>query len=83
VKHAYSTPPWAEALAVEAEQNGETEKFVHLTDIYSMGCIRLMKMLRTEGAGQNRLYDYLQEQIQDAIRQVNGEFDAAVEARER
>ena len=48
-----------------------------------MGCIRLMKMLRTEGAGQNRLYDYLQEQIQDAIRQVNEEFDAAVEARER
>lgn len=83
MKHAYSTPPWAEALAVEAEQNGETEKFVHLTDINSMGCIRLMKMLRTEGAGQNRLYDYLQEQIQDAIRQVNGEFDAAVEARER
>jgi site-specific recombinase XerD len=62
-------------LAREAEQRGETGEFVHLTEIYSTGCNRLMKLLRAGKADRGRLTAYLKEQIESAIREVNEEWN--------
>jgi hypothetical protein len=57
-------------LAREAWRRGERGEFIHLADIYSMGCNRLIRLLRTEGAGQEQLAAFLEEQIQRAIGEV-------------
>lgn len=54
-------------LARQAGQNGETGEYVHLTEIYSTGCYRLMQLLRAGKADQGRLASYLREQIDSAI----------------
>lgn len=62
------------ALAWEAGQQAKVADYIYLTDIYGAGCVRLMKLLRDRQAGQDRLYDYIQEQIQIAVRDVNEEL---------
>ncbi len=53
-----------------AKQAETEEEYIHLVDLYSKGCSRLVRMLRTgQGGqgGQDRLFNYIQEQILLAI----------------
>ena len=40
---------------------------MQLTEIYSSGCKRLMRLLKAEGGSKGRLGEYIREQIQKAI----------------
>ena len=57
-------------LAEEAKENGEVQETMHLTEIYSNGCSRLMRLLRAEGANKGQLAELVQEIHNDAIRSV-------------
>jgi hypothetical protein len=61
-------------LAREAEQKGETGEYIHLTDLYSMGCNRLMRQLRAGKAEQGRLAAYLRKMFDEALREVQEEW---------
>ncbi|MEW5872977.1 MAG: hypothetical protein AB1894_27200 [Chloroflexota bacterium] len=58
------------ALAREAEERGDTGEFVHLTEIYSQGCSRLMRLLRAGKAERGRVAVYLRELLEQAIQGV-------------
>jgi site-specific recombinase XerC len=52
-----------------------TREYIHLVDIYGLGCMRLSKLLKIEGGdGEGRLERYLRAGIDQAIRQVNQEL---------
>ena len=57
-------------LAGEAEQKGETGEYIHLTDIYSSGCNRLMKLLRAGAGEQGRLTAYVMGELERALEEV-------------
>ncbi len=57
-------------LAEEAEQKGETGRYIHLTDIYSIGCNRLMKLLRMGEAEQGRLAAYVMGELESVLEEV-------------
>jgi hypothetical protein len=59
------------ALASEAHTVREQVRY---TDIYGQGCVRLVRLLKAERAAQGRLADYLREEIDQAILEVNAEF---------
>jgi hypothetical protein len=61
-------------LAREAEQKGETGEYIHLTNIYSIGCYRLMKLLRTGETEQGRLAAYLKELFEKALEEVQEDW---------
>ncbi len=61
-------------LAEEAEQKGETGEYIHLTDIYSSGCNRLMKLLRMGEAERGRLAAYVMEMIESELNEVRKEM---------
>jgi hypothetical protein len=63
------------ALAWQAQ---ETREYIHLTEIYNSGCVRLVRLLRLEGADQDRLTAYLREQIDQALDQVTRELDIRI-----
>jgi site-specific recombinase XerC len=56
-------------LASEAEQKGETGEYIYLTDIYSSGCNRLMRLLRAGEGDQGRLEAFLREGMESALRE--------------
>ena len=58
-------------LAIEAEK---TREHIRLVEIHSNGCERLVKLLRMEKMGTDRLETYLMEGIQRAIKEVNEEL---------
>ena len=58
-------------LAIEAE---ETREHIRLVEIHSNGCERLVKLLRMEKAGTDRLETFLKEGIQQAIKEVSQEL---------
>jgi site-specific recombinase XerC len=66
------------ALAREAEQKCEAGEYIKLTEIYSIGCSRLMRLLRTEGSEQDQLTAYVNEQIDTAIREVQEEWNLSL-----
>jgi len=59
-------------LALEAEEPGE---YMQRTDIYNIGCNRLVRMLRTMGNDQDKVKTYLKDLLQEAIREVNKELE--------
>jgi site-specific recombinase XerC len=57
--------------AIEA---ADTRDYIHYGEIYSSNSVRLMKMLRMEGADGSRLDEYITEAIQQAIKGVMEEM---------
>jgi len=55
-------------LAIEA---GEAREQISLGEIYSSGCVRLVKLLRMERGDTDRLERYLRDGIDEAIRELN------------
>ncbi len=55
-------------LAEEAGENGDVGELIKLTEIYSMGCNRLVRLLRLSPA--KNLAEYLRAQIDQAISEV-------------
>ena len=51
-------------------------EYFHLADIYSEGCVRLVRLLKLQDAagGSGQLARYWQAQISAAIRQVSAEL---------
>ena len=65
-------------LAMQAETE---EEYIHLVELYSRGCSRLVRMLRTgQGGqgGQDRLFNYIQEQILLAIEATAKDWNLSV-----
>jgi len=60
-------------LAIETE---ETREHVCYVEIYSSGCVRLVKLLRIDRGDPSRLDKYLQDQIDQALQEVNEEWEA-------
>jgi site-specific recombinase XerD len=58
-------------LATEAEETGE---YIRLVEIYSSGCVRLMKLLRMEQPEGDQLAKFLQDTIQQAIKAIAEEW---------
>jgi hypothetical protein len=59
------------ALAMETV---EDEEYMHLAEIYSIGCNRLLGLLRAGRGDGNRLKNYVHEAIVTAIREVGKEL---------
>jgi len=59
------------ALAIETEEN---EEYVHLVEIYSIACNRLLGLLRVGLGDGDQLAVYLREQIERALRAVSEEL---------
>ena len=57
-------------LAGQAEQQGQVGEYIHLVDVYSQACNRLMRLLRASQAGQGRLEAYLREFLDSALQEV-------------
>ncbi len=58
-----------------AMQGIETREYLRVVDLYGLGCVRLARLLRIGGwDGDDRLERYLQDSIDEAIRQVNREL---------
>ncbi len=58
-----------------ALQTQETPETIRLVEIYGSGCVRLVRMLEKEGSNQGRLERYLQEAIDEAVREVTQEWE--------
>ncbi len=56
-----------------ALQTQETPETIRLVEIYGNGCVRLVRMLKKEGSNQGRLERYLQEAIDESVREVTQE----------
>ena len=57
-------------LALEAEEEGRAEDLMRYCEIYSLGCNRLVKLIRVRRAGRGRLRERLGEVISEAIDEV-------------
>jgi hypothetical protein len=58
-----------------AMQRIETREYLRLVDLYSLGCVRLARMLKIGGCDENgRLEKYLQNMIDEAIRELHREW---------
>jgi hypothetical protein len=57
-------------LAREARLKADPEDLVRSVDVYSSGCSRLMRLLRVEAAGGERLEVYFREVVQEVLREV-------------
>jgi hypothetical protein len=58
-----------------AMQGIETREYLRLLDLYGLGCVWLARLLRIGGCDNNeKLVRYLQNSIDEAIRQVNREL---------
>ena len=57
-------------LASEAKQQRQVGEYIHLVDVYSEACNRLMRLLRASQAGQGRLEAYLREFMDSALEEV-------------
>lgn len=58
-------------LAMKAQ---ETQDYIRLVDLYSSGCVRLVRLLKVGGEDQGRLARYMQKQIDLALRDVSKEL---------
>jgi len=55
-------------VAMEAEK---TEEAIRLAEIYSMGCIRLVRLLKMERSENSRWEEEIKEQIMESVREAN------------
>ena len=60
-----------------ALESAEDEDYMHLVEIYSIGCNRLVGLLRVGLGDADRLTVYLREQIERAIQEVGKELKIA------
>ncbi len=58
-------------LAIEAE---ETRDAIRYEEIYSSGCVRLVKLMRMEQTDAGRLEEYIRDSVDQAIREVTEEL---------
>ena len=58
-------------LAMETQ---ETQEYIRLVNLYSSGCVRLVRLLKMEGEDQGKLVRYLKEQLDRALREVSKEL---------
>jgi integrase len=59
-----------------AMQRIDTREYLRLVDLYGLGSVRLARLLRIGGCDENgRLERYLQNSIDEAIRQLNREWE--------
>ena len=58
-------------LAMESE---DTEEYIRMTEIYSSGCMRLVRLLKIEQAAGVQLEAYLQAVIEEVILDLNKEL---------
>ncbi len=58
-------------LGIEAQETGE---IIHMVEVYGLGCIRLMRLLKMEQAGAGNLEAFLRAEIDRAIHAVNIEM---------
>ena len=58
-------------LALKAET---VKDLVRYADVYGRGCLRLMRLLKAQGAAGGHLVEYLQESIDLAITEINEEW---------
>ena len=58
-----------------ARKTQETAVYIRLVEIYGNGCVRLVRMLKKEGSDHGRLERYLKEGIDQAISEVNQEWE--------
>lgn len=63
-------------LAMEEDDDRE---YCHLVEIFSVGCSRLVRLLRLDVQKYDRLQASIQEAISEALRQVNEEFRLGTE----
>jgi hypothetical protein len=61
-------------LAGEAVEQANSETLVNLADVYSLGCVRLAKMLRQSAGSRTRLAEFFHALIDQAIETVSAEF---------
>ena len=59
-------------LAIEPQTVKEQLRY---TEVYGRGCIRLVRLLKSEGAAQGSLADFLRKEIEETILEVNREWD--------
>lgn len=58
-----------------AMQGIETREYLRLVDLYSLGCVRLARLLKIGGCDENgRLERYIQNMIDEALRQLTREL---------
>jgi hypothetical protein len=62
------------ALAGDAGQQPAAGEYVHLVDVYSQGCNRLVRLLRTSRAAQDWLTVYVQQLVDDVLREVQKDW---------
>ncbi len=62
------------ALVCEAEQHGQIGEYIHLVDIYSTGCNRLMRLLAADQTGRGRLEAYLREMIDIVLKEAQADW---------
>jgi hypothetical protein len=60
--------------ARQAGEKGDIKEYIHLAEIYSTGCSRLMKLLKVEKEGGGRLAAQFRQQIQQVVREVGEEW---------
>jgi len=61
----------------EALECDEDEGYMHLAEIYSIGCHRLVGLMRVGLGDADRLTVFLREQMERAIREVGKEWKIA------
>ena len=57
-----------------ARETQEVPVYIRLVEIYGNGCVRLVRLLKREGSDHGRLRRYLNEMIDEAVREVSQEF---------
>jgi hypothetical protein len=61
-----------------AAQRVSADEYMRLVDLYGMGCIRLVRLIKIGGCdGDDRLKRYLRDIIDEAIRQLHQEWALA------
>ena len=58
-----------------ARQGVDSREYLRLVDLYGLGCVRLARLLRIGGSDEDgRLVRYIQDQMDEAIRQLHQEW---------
>ena len=58
-----------------ARETQEAADYMHLVEIYGSGCVKLVRMLKKEGSDHGRLERHIWKGIDQAISEVNQEFE--------
>lgn len=57
-------------MGLKAKERGETAELMHLCEVYSLGCNRLVRMLRADNAGRGSLVEKFREALAEVIEEV-------------